>query len=165
MSRYRLIEQADIGAIYEAERLRYSPEAWARIGIDCDAMRRAFAGCPSIGIEIDGVPAGGAVLHRGELHMAVLPQYHGAWTWAWPDMLDWLLTWQDPVLARVEVGNETALRFVDAQYPRLREDHQFVTYEVSRARNHLLQRRSARRERAALRGQPLSRSAEQTNPL
>jgi hypothetical protein len=142
MPELRLTPQADFGVMYDAEQLRYEPADFAALNITREGAIAYYAAFPSLGYEIDGVIAGGAVFDGKEIHLAVLPQYYGRWTWLLKPTLEWLFALCDPVPVRIEQSNIRCLRFMDAgKWPRIGEDERFVTYLLSRETNRIFNRR------------------------
>lgn len=142
MPKLRLIPQADLGVMYDAEQLRYESAAFSALNITREQAIAYYASFPSVGYEIDGVIAGGAVFDGKEIHLAVLPCYYGRWAWLLKPTLTWLFALCDPVQVRIERSNLRCLRFMDAcKWPRIGADERYVTYLLSQASNHLFNRR------------------------
>ncbi|CDG82310.1 GNAT family N-acetyltransferase [Janthinobacterium agaricidamnosum] len=142
MSRFRITEKADLELMYEAERLRYGPQHFAALGVSMEQVLAYYADCPSLGYEIDGAPAGGALFDGKEIHIAVLPQYYGRWAWLFKPTLEWLFQMEETILSRIERFNTRSLRFMDAgKWPRVHEDEHYVTFEMNRNSQHIFSRR------------------------
>lgn len=140
MTRMRLTGKADIGVIYEAEQLRYAQQ-----GLPPPVTRERaieyLSRFPTVGYEIDGVAAGGAIFDGEELHLAVLPQFYGRWAWLLKPTLAWLFTMRDPVRIRIERSNARCLRFMDAGgWERIAEDDHLITYLVGSQSRHIFRR-------------------------
>lgn len=141
MASMRITEKADLQVMYEAEKARYSPEKFAAMGVTIESVLAYYENVASIGYEIDGIMAGGAIYDRNELHFAVLPQYYGRWAWLMRPTLDWLFTMSDSVLGKVEVFNTRCAEFLDAGgWPRVAEDDQVITYLFSSKNNDIFRR-------------------------
>lgn len=147
MAELRLTDKADLGLMYDIERQRYDSAVTA-VATRERALAH-YAGCPSVGYEIDGVAAGGAVFDGRELHLAVLPQFHGRWAWLLKPTLEWLFALCDPVPVRIERHNLRCLRFMDCGgWQRIGEDAEYITYLLSSAAPHVFRRRRAGRRTA-----------------
>ena len=150
MARLRLTDKADFGVMYDADKLRYKSEDLAALGITRERAIEIGSAYPSIGYEIDGVAAGGAVFDGKQLHLAVLPEFHGRWAWLLKPTLDWLFALCDPVQVRIEKFNTRCLRFMDAGgWRRIGEDKYFVIYLVSSEIEHIFRRRGKGKPRTA----------------
>jgi GNAT superfamily N-acetyltransferase len=155
MAHLRLTDKADLGLFYDIEHVRYDSATLAAAGVTRARTIAHYQHCPSVGYEIDGVAAGGAVFDGRELHLAVLPRFHGRWAWLFAPTLDWLFAQCDPVRIRIERDNERCLRFMDGGgWQRVAEDAAYVTYLMSSASPHLFRRRRDRRARAATAATP-----------
>ncbi|MFS2008019.1 GNAT family N-acetyltransferase [Duganella sp. CT11-25] len=144
MADLRLTDQADLGLMYDIERQRYDSALIAAVTREHAVAH--YSGCPSVGYEIDGVAAGGAVFDGHELHLAVLPQFHGRWAWLLKPTLDWLFALRDPVPVRIERDNPRCIRFMDCGgWQRIAEDQQYITYLLSSSAPHVFRRRRAER--------------------
>lgn len=136
----RLTGEADLGLMYDIERERYDSAVIALLTRERAVAH--YAGCPSVGYEIDGVAAGGAVFDGQELHLAVLPRFHGRWAWLLAPTLDWLFALCDPVRVRIERDNARCIRFMDGGgWQRIAEDRQYITYLLSSSTAHIFRRR------------------------
>lgn len=141
MAHMRITDKADLQVMFEAERARYTPEKFAALGVTIESVTAYYQGVPSIGYEIDGVMAGGAIFENNELHFAVLPQYYGRWAWLMKPTLDWLFTMSDSVLGKVEIFNIRCAQFLDAGgWPRVAQDEQYITYLFSSKNNDIFRR-------------------------
>ncbi|NHZ91137.1 GNAT family N-acetyltransferase [Massilia sp. CCM 8733] len=142
MAELRLTDCADVGLMYDIEQSRY-PSAQTAVATRERTVTH-YLGCPSVGYEIDGVAAGGAVFDGRELHLAVLPQFHGRWAWLLKPTLDWLFALCDPVRVRIEQDNARCIRFMDSGgWERVDEDRQYITYLLSSTTPHVFRRRRA----------------------
>jgi hypothetical protein len=141
MSTLRLAAKADFGVMYDAEQLRYALAGQAAPAVTRERAIAWYSAFPSLGYEIGGVAAGGAVFDGNELHIAVLPQFYGRWAWLLKPTLAWLFSQRDPVEVRIELSNSRCLRFMDAGgWRRIAEDGEFVTYLLSSATEHIFLR-------------------------
>mgnify|MGYP000070587841 CR=1 FL=1 len=135
MDTLRLTDKIDFGILYDVEAGRYSPEWLEKNNI---TREKVIALGPSIfthtfGFEMDGKPIGGICVGNGESHIAVLPQYHGRWGRLWRPALERLLLIQNPIIAKPEAWNKSAIRFLErAKFRRIKEDEHFVTFEGTR---------------------------------
>ena len=131
MARCQLTDQADLGVMFDAEKLLYSPEL---LKVQPDSRERFVAfytHCRSVGYQIDGIAVGGAIFDGKEFHLAILPHYFGRWTWLLEPTLKWLFEMADPVCGRIAKTNRRALQFADkSKFPRVHEDDEYVTYEL-----------------------------------
>ncbi|RSZ61081.1 GNAT family N-acetyltransferase [Massilia atriviolacea] len=144
MADLRLTACADLGLMYDIEQQRYPAELTALATRERTLAH--YRGCASVGYEIDGVAAGGAIFDGHELHLAVLPQYHGRWAWLLKPTLDWLFAQCDPVRVRIEQDNTRCIRFMDSGgWERVAEDPQYITYLLSSSAPHVFRRRRAAR--------------------
>lgn len=136
--------------MFDAEQLRYDPAEFAALNITRERAIALYASFPSIGYEIDGVTAGGAIFDGKEIHLAVLPRFYGRWTWLLKPTLGWLFAQCDPVPVRIEQSNTRCLRFMDAgKWPRIGADERFVTYLLSSESNRIFKRRHAQPQAGA----------------
>jgi len=71
-----------------------------------------YAGCASVGFEMDGKPIGGLLFDGTSAHIAVLPEYHGRWALLLKPALAWLFSIQPEVIVHVDIENETCQRFL-----------------------------------------------------
>lgn len=133
MGKMRLTDKADLGVFYEADAGRWDPEHLRQLGITKEMFIDFYAGCPSVGFEIDGKPVGGIIFDGVQAHIAVLPEYYGRWALLFKPALEWLFTLKEPIYIDIETENERCLRFMDRnQWPRVRADDKTVTFEVTR---------------------------------
>ncbi|WP_187363039.1 GNAT family N-acetyltransferase [Massilia aquatica] len=140
MADLRLTDKADLGLMYDIESPRYDSAVTELVTRERAVAH--YAGCPSVGYEIDGVPAGGAIFDGRELHLAVLPRFHGRWAWLLAPTLDWLFALCDPVQVRIERDNARCIRFMDGGgWQRIGEDPQYITYLLSSTAAHVFRRR------------------------
>jgi len=109
----RLTEKVDLDILYDIEMARMSAERAALFGCTREAFHRVLTKFPSVGYEIDGRPVGGVFFDGRHPHIGVLPEYHGRWAPLWKPTLEWLFTLQDPMEARVELGNARCIRFLE----------------------------------------------------
>jgi hypothetical protein len=150
MTQLRLTEKADLGLMYDAEKMRYDPAIFAALQLTRERFIEFYAGAPSLGYEIDGLPAGGALFHHQQLHLAILPQFYGRWAWLLKPTLEWLFDMQDPVEVQIEKHNTRCVRFMEAgQWPRVAENEQLITYLLSRENNRIFRPRGQRLREAA----------------
>jgi GNAT superfamily N-acetyltransferase len=151
MAELRLTDRADLGLMYDIERARYDSAGIAVATRACAVAH--YSACPSVGYEIDGVAAGGAVFDGQELHLAVLPRFHGRWAWLLKPTLDWLFALRDPVRVRIERDNTRCVGFMDhGGWQRIAEDHQYITYLLSSTSAHVFQRRRTAQAASQSRG-------------
>jgi hypothetical protein len=72
----------------------------------------AYKDAPALGFEVDGQCVGGILVHRQEVHIGLLPQYHGVWSLLWPDCARWMYSISDPVYAMIMPSNKRILALV-----------------------------------------------------
>ena len=137
MAAYRLTPRANLDVMFDAEIILY-PDAYP---LPETIQRRLFAStyghCPTVGYEIDGVDAGGAILHGDQFHIAVLPAFYGRWGRLWQPTLDWLFTHTDYVDGCISKDNLRSWRFAErfsqrSGFPCIAEDDESITYRMSR---------------------------------
>lgn len=112
MAGLRLTGQADLAVFYEADAQQYpagSPETEV---VSKEAFIEFYAGCPSVGFELDGQPIGGLLFDGTSAHIAVLSAYHGRWALLLKPALAWLFSLQPEVIVHVDRRNETCQRFL-----------------------------------------------------
>lgn len=111
-ARLRLTDRADLAVFYEADAQQYPPGAAETEVVSKDAFMAFYAGCPSVGFEMDGKPIGGLLFDGSSAHIAVLRDYHGRWALLLKPALAWLFSIQPEVIVHVDIGNETCQRFL-----------------------------------------------------
>ena len=128
-----LTPRANLDVMFDAEVILYSAVFLSPITNPRQFFNDVYARCPSVGFEIDGVSAGGAIYDGEHFHIAVLPAFYGRWGRLWQPTLAWLFNIADPVDARIAKDNPRCMRFAERSgFPRIDEDDVFVTYRMSR---------------------------------
>lgn len=89
-----------------------------------------------VGLELDGEIAGGMIFERGEVHLAMLPQYRGRWTRYLRHMLEiGFNRFGQKLTARVNARNLRAQQFVErVGCKKKRTTPLFVEYDVIKER-------------------------------
>lgn len=148
MQNLRLTDRADLGVIYDATCRRHQPNEWEKMTAGVVTRDVFIAHCiaknfPTLGFECDGKPIGGLIFDGNAAHLEVLPEYHGRWGLLWKRALEWIFSHKDPILVKIDIGNEKCVRFMDRNnWPRVAVDAEFITYEMSSAAEpHYLRRR------------------------
>jgi GNAT superfamily N-acetyltransferase len=132
MAGLRLTGQADLAVFYEADAQQYAAGSAALQVVSKEAFVAFFAGCPSVGFEMDGKPIGGLLFDGTSAHIAVLPAYHGRWALLLKPALAWLFSLQQEVIVHVEAHNHTCQRFLARHHwERLYEEDGTVAYRVT----------------------------------
>jgi hypothetical protein len=137
MQSLNLTEPADFGVLYDAVRGRLQDDEWQKATRGVVTREVFIAHCiahnvPSVGFELDGKPIGGIIFDGNAAHIEVLPEYHGRWGLLWPSALKWVFSLKDPMLVAIDRDNEKCHRFMARNnWPRVKEDEKFVTYEMS----------------------------------
>jgi hypothetical protein len=128
--RLQLSPSADLEVIYAADVARYAGSALdPSRHVTLEQFRAYYHGCPSIGFACDGRPIGGMLLDGRQLHMAVLSEFHGRWTWLWRPALEWLFTQVPQAVAAIEADNHRCLELFDRSgWPRQCERDGRVIY-------------------------------------
>lgn len=112
MAGLRLTPQADLAVFYEADAQQFPPGSPETEVVSQAAFIEFYAGCPSVGFELDGQPIGGLLFDGTSAHIAVLPAYHGRWALLLKPALAWLFSIQPEVIVHVDLRNETCQRFL-----------------------------------------------------
>jgi len=134
MGGLQLSDRADLGIYYDADRLQFDDEWVERTGVTKEVFMAAFAKHPSRGFMMDGVQFGGVIFDGKEVHIAVLPQYHGRWALLMEPALQWLFSLQEVIHVRVSACNLKLRRFLDhCQWSGVQDGDDYMIYEV---RNH-----------------------------
>jgi hypothetical protein len=132
MDIFSLSEPTDLGVYYDADILRYDPAYLQRIGMTKEIFINFFSQCPTLCFRANGQPIGGMIFDRdrtGELHFAVLPEYHGRWKSLWQPGLQWVFAQKESVHVSVERFNEKCIRFMNRQgYRCISEDDLWIKY-------------------------------------
>ena len=127
-----LTPSANLDVMFDAEVILYSAIFLSTITNHRQFFNDFYASCPSVGFEIDGVSAGGAIYDGEHFHIAVLPAFYGRWGRLWQPTLAWLFSIADPVDARIAKDNLRCLRFAERSgFPRIAEDDVVITYRMS----------------------------------
>lgn len=131
-ARLRLTDRADLAVFYEADAQQYAAGAAATRVVSREVFMAFYAGCPSVGFEMDGRPIGGLLFDGSSAHIAVLRAYHGRWALLLKPALAWLFSLQPEVIVHVEADNETCHRFLQRhRWERLYEVDGTVAYRVT----------------------------------
>jgi hypothetical protein len=150
MQSLQLADQADFGVIFDAVNRRLEKDGWEKVTSGVVTREIFVAHCiaqkyPSLGFECDGKSIDGILFDGNAAHIEVLPEYHGRWGLLWRSAINWIFSLKDFILVEVNLDNEKCDRFMDRNnWPRVKEDGEFVTYEMSsRALPHYLKRAKA----------------------
>lgn len=130
----KMTPQADLAVFYEADAVRYreNPESRATQVVTQAVFCEFYAGCPSIGFELDGEPIGGVVFDGEQAHIAVLPKYHGRWALLLKPAVEWLLSLKREVLVEVERDNLRCLRFMERSgWQQVRTADDAIVYRIA----------------------------------
>jgi hypothetical protein len=111
-ARLRLTDRADLAVFYEADAQQYAPGAAATRAVTKEVFMAFYAGCPSVGFEMDGKPIGGLLFDGSSAHIAVLREYHGRWALLLKPALAWLFSIQPEVIVHVDIDNDTCQQFL-----------------------------------------------------
>lgn len=150
MCSMKIVKPADFGMIFDATQRGHSAEEWQAMTKGVVTREVFIASCiakgyPSIGFECDGVPIGGVIFDGEAAHIEVLPEYRSRWAFLLDEARAWVFSLKDPIVVRIDAGNEKCLRFMDRNgWRRLSEDATHVTYEMS-SRGQAWRRRRERR--------------------
>ncbi|MEK8029951.1 hypothetical protein AACH06_03875 [Ideonella sp. DXS29W] len=111
----KIVAGADLGVMYAEELRAYPPQVLKQMKLpemtSGEAIfKRCYAGCPSIGFEVDGRAVGGCLMEENKMHLAVHPDFHGVWTLQIAEVFDWVFSHSDPAIGRIYAGNRPALR-------------------------------------------------------
>ena len=112
MAGLRLTSQADLAVFYEADAQQYAAGSAETEVVSKEAFIEFYAGCPSVGFEMDGRPIGGMLYDGSSAHIAVLRDYHGRWALLLKPALAWLFSIQPEVIVHVDLRNQTCQRFL-----------------------------------------------------
>ena len=135
MTTSRLTLCANLDVMFDAEVILYPDVSTDPNAIEKKVFKTRYAACPSVGFEIDGIAAGGAMYDGEHFHIAVLPAFYGRWGRLWQPTLAWLFSVADPAEAKIAKDNFRCLRFADRSgFPRVAEDEEFITFRMSSQR-------------------------------
>lgn len=128
----KLTGQADLAVFYEADAQQYAAGSAATQVVSKDVFMAFYAGCASVGFEMDGKPIGGLLFDGSSAHIAVLPAYHGRWALLLKPALAWLFSLQQVVVVQVEADNHRCRRFLERhRWERLGEEDGSVAYRLT----------------------------------
>lgn len=127
-----LTDKADMGLIFDSEIKRYESMG-KKVDVNREHWLALCKDAPSIGFAKDGVLFGGAFFFDHEIHLSVLPEFHGRWGSLVRPMWEWLFSIEDPVRVRVEKDNLKCINFGAAQWPLDGEDDTYVYFKLSSA--------------------------------
>lgn len=131
-ARLKLTDRADLAVFYEADAQPYAAASAALQVVSKEVFMAFYAGCPSVGFEMDGQPIGGLLFDGSSAHIAVLPAYHGLWALLLKPALAWLFSLQQEVIVHVDADNKTCQRFLARhRWERLGEKDGSVAYRVT----------------------------------
>lgn len=146
MAGFSLSDRADLGVYYDADKLQFDDDWANRTGVTKEVFMAAFAQHPSRGFAKDGVQFGGVIFDGSEVHLAVLPHYHGRWALLMKPALQWLFSLQAVIHVRVDASNRTLLRFLDrCKWPCVKDGEQHMIYTVSNHADLFFNQRFAKR--------------------
>ena len=111
----RIVDGADLDVMYAEELRAYAPQVLEQLRLPqmagaAELFRQAYAGCPSIGFEVEGRAIGGCLMEGSKMHLAVNPAFHGVWTLKIAEVFDWVFSHSDPAVGRIYAGNRPAMR-------------------------------------------------------
>lgn len=133
MARMRLTDKADLGVMFDAEKICWDPELLKKHNVTRERCISTLSHCPSVGFECDGKPIGGILFDGQRAHIAVLPEYYGRWAVLFRPALEWLFSIKEPILVDIQADNERCLRFMDRnQWRRVKETDKVIIYELTR---------------------------------
>ncbi|MFZ6773927.1 GNAT family N-acetyltransferase [Undibacterium sp. SXout7W] len=134
MDTLRMTDKADLKVFYDADMRIYTPEWVEAHGISEEDFIAYYRDSPSIGFECGNVPFGGAILHGNDIHVAILPEFHGKWATLLPSALEWIFSQRDEVFGKAHRANRQSLRFIRRFGCKLiRSDEHFLIFSISRA--------------------------------
>lgn len=147
MTSLRLLDKADLSIYFDAEKIRYG-DAWLlQKGITRESFMLFTRDWLSVGFAIDGVEVGGSLFDGKEVHLAVLPEYHGKWSLLVEPWLKWLFKLKEIVDVRIPIENEKCIRFFDRNgFVRIAEDTRSVSFRMSNHPDLFFNRRERARE-------------------
>jgi hypothetical protein len=108
----KLIEQANLDVIYEAERL-FMREHHPTVSLPpLNQFRACYEHAPGVSFMDGDRCIGGIIVQDHQAHIGVLPQGHGAWARLWPAAYRWMFTVSDPVYAFMQPSNRKVVALV-----------------------------------------------------
>lgn len=113
--RYSLTSRADLAVFYAADTLLYrqNGKQYLLNLLPLPKFTAFYAGCASIGFACDGQAIGGMIFDGEQVHIAVLAEHHGRWTFLLKPALDWLFSLKPEVPAQLDADNALAIRFME----------------------------------------------------
>jgi hypothetical protein len=132
METLRITGKADLKVFYDADSRLYNPAWLAARGLDEEGFIARYRDCPSIGFEQGGVPFGGIVLDGDDVHIAILPEFHGKWGTLLRQIFAWLFAQRSEVRCKVHRPNRQSLRFVRGLgAAQIACDDNFIIFKMS----------------------------------
>lgn len=111
VSKLWLVDSADLTVYFDADTRRYTKDWFEKNGLTLEIFKARFHQSPSLGFVCDGQQFGGIIIDKGELHLAILPEFQGRWSILIPEILDWIFFHHDPIFCRAEHDNDLCLQF------------------------------------------------------
>lgn len=134
MGSLSIVTPADWQVIYAADTSLYTPQWLAAHGLNQARFIAHYGHCPAIGFARDGIVFGGAYLDGDQVHVAILPAYHGHWGLLMQRALEWVLTLRDPVYGKIHRPNQACLRWIRRLgWECIGGDAHFLQFKVSAA--------------------------------
>jgi GNAT superfamily N-acetyltransferase len=133
---FTLTPQADLAVCYAVDSLRYIEWGDTEMleAVPLTRYVEAYQDCASIGFAYNTQPIGGMIWDGKEVHLAVLPEFHGQWAGNLLEgALDWLFALQPVIDVEVEVNNDKVIHFAHRNgWAQLRSDGKWATFRMMR---------------------------------
>lgn len=132
MNSLRMTNKADLKVYYEADSSMYDLAWISRHGVTEERFIARYSDCSSIGFQCGDMPFGGVILDGKDVHIAVLPAFHGKWGALLRPALTWLFSQQSEVRGKVPRLNYKGQRFLRRLGGKLIDsDENFMIFRLS----------------------------------